>query len=207
MKAQVIFASIILFVSSVSANIYVPKAKLVGETVSAVLLANAAMINAVFQFEYWETEDEKIAYFPIFTTDTDSVRVLAESRFEFRIGDKTGTAVPCEAPRSVAHLPSGVRVFWYAIHFEDLVDDAELNATLYPLPIRVSYLQPLIGRQFFYLPSIAGFAISKEKRSWPFQLHVRSAEHSLRVVSTSDYESLGDALTVYLRDGSLVVLE
>lgn len=207
MKALIIFASITLVVSCVSANIYVPKAKLAGETVSALLIADAAMITAVFQFEDWETKDEKIAYFPIFSTDTDPVRVLAKSRFEFRIGDKTGTAVPCKAPRSVVQLPSGVRVFWYAIHFEDLIDDVDLNATLHPLAIRVSYLQPLIGRQFFYLPSIAGFAIYKEQRSWPFQLHVRSAERSLRVVSTSDYESLGDALTVYLRDGALVVLE
>jgi hypothetical protein len=207
MKALTIVASIVLSVSCASANVFVPKAKLAGETVSARLIADAAIVTAVFQFEEWETKDEKIAYFPIFSTETDPIRVLAKSRFEFRIGDKTGTALPCAAPRSAVQLPSGIRLFWYAIHFDDLIEVTDLNATPHPLAIRVSYLQPLIGGKFFYLPSIAGFTVEKEQRSWPFQLHVRSAERSLRVVSASDYELLGDALTVYLRDGALVVIE
>lgn len=207
MKSLNILALIAFSAAWAAANVYVPKAKLAGETVSALLIEDTANITAVFQFEEWVTKDEKIAYFPIFSTDTDPVKALAKARFEFRIGDKTGSAVPCEAPRSIAKLPNGVRVFWYAINFDDLIEDFDQSGTLYPISIRVSYLQPLIGRRFFYLPSIAGFAISEEARSWPFQLHARAAGRSLRVISASDFESLGDSITVYLRDEALVVLE
>ena len=210
MKALLIFVAACMCVGRAPANVYVPNAKLAGETVSARLSADSAVVTAVFQFDEWLTKDEQVIYFPIFASDTDPLRVLATAKFELEItGKKIDTALPCEPPpRKFQHLPKGIRVFWYSTKFNELVDTKDMNSSDYPLVVKATFVQPLIAGKFYYLPVITGKTSDPEKRSWNYQMHARSAVKMIRVGSSqSDYSVLGDAVTVYLRDGEVVILE
>jgi len=210
MKAFLTCVLTFICVVCARANVYIPNAKLAGETVSVRLLGNSAVVTATFQFQDWMTKDQKIIYFPIFASDADPLRVLATAKFELEItGKKIGTALPCEPPsRKFQHLPKGIRVFWYGTKFDELVDEGDMNSSNYPLVVKATYVQPLIAGKFYYLPVITGMTNDAEKRSWNYQMHARSAVKMIRVESSdSDYSVLGDAVTVYLRDGEVVILE
>jgi hypothetical protein len=210
MKALFIFVAACMFAVRAPANLYTPNAKLAGETVSVRLLADSAIVTAVFQFADWWTKDDKVIYFPIFAADSDPLRVLAAAKFELQIeGKKIDTAFPCDAPpREFKNLPKNVRVFWYSMKLDESLVFEDIYSFENPPVIKATYIQPLIAGKFYYLPVITGATQDSEKRAWNYQMHARSAVKMIRVGSLHpDYLVLGDAVTVYLRDGEVVILE
>lgn len=210
MKTFRLVAIAFLLASSGKANVFIPRAKLAGETVQVRLSEGTAAVTAIFDFEELWTRDEKVIYFPIFSADSDDpIRVLAETKFELEIDRKNaGVALPCEAPRAFAKAPSGTRVCWFVVNLDKVVTDAEFYSDR-PLIVKFTYFQPLVHKKFYYLPVITGYDdLGRKKRTWQFQMHARSPNRMVRVLSTgTDYEQLDDGLIVYLKNGELVELE
>lgn len=187
------------------ANFYVPRARLIGETVHVRLLKDVAEVTAVFEFEGWETSDDKILYLPLFAGPTVSpTRLLGDAGLQLTFnGQNAGQAAPCPAPERLRAAAPGRRVLWFAVHVDDLLPDSA--AEVPPVVIKASYLQPLIGGHFFYLPVIAGQSKTGDRRAWSYQLHVHSPTHVTQLVSQGvDHEPLSDGLVIYLRDGEVV---
>jgi len=177
-----------------------------GETVYARVGKQAATVTAAFEFEDWETRDEKFVYFPVFAEEgAEPLHVLAHADIEFEIdGKKGGVPAPCEAPiKSKSALP-GIRVFWFAASLDDLVGGEFIGD--YRFIVRLSYSQPLIGGRFYYLPVIVGQ--SREMTdSWKYQMIVRSELRPVRLISASESQALLDLVTVHLKDGEIVSIE
>jgi hypothetical protein len=209
-KACHVFAFFLLAAPAVWANVYLPNAKLVGETVQVRLLADSAVVTAAFEFDDWITSDAKRLYIPLFAREGDDpIDVLSRARLDLVIrGKEAGLATPCKAPRAVGEHPTGVKVFWFVLNLDEFEKELVfLNDA--PLVVRVTYHQPLLGGRFYYLPVIPGFeSKEKERRSWSYQLFARCSAHVIRVFSPEpDYERYEDGVVWYLRDGQLVVLE
>jgi hypothetical protein len=186
------------------ANVYVPKAKLAGETVYARLSKESASVTAVFEFEEWFTQDAKIVYFPVFATEAvDPITVLSRAEIEFEVGDKkVGVASPCEAPKGLKQALAGAHIYWFSANLNDLVDGAELESSGRTI-VRFSYSQPLISGRFYYLPIIAGS--SDGAASWKYQMLVRSESKPVRVTSKgTEFYQLADVVSVYLKDREIV---
>jgi hypothetical protein len=210
MKPFRIISLLLVLATCAQANVYVPRAKLTGETVSVRILNGSAAVTAIFEFEYLITRDEKVIYFPIFSTDGDDpIHVLSQANFDLEInGQKFGTATACAAPRAFKKLPPGAKAFWFVVNLEAFVTIDVLNSGK-PVIVRFTYSQPLIHREFFYLPVITGHdVLDREGRAWRYQMHARCPTKMVRVLSTdTDYEQLDDGITVFLKDGELVELE
>jgi hypothetical protein len=210
MNVYQFLALILLVATSARANLYVPKAKLAGETVYVRLTKDDAVVNAAFEFEQWDTIDDKIIYFPIFASETENpIGVLSRAGFELEIaGKKIGIATPSTAPRKFDRPVKGVKVCWFAANLDDLVDESNVDID-HRIVIKVRYAQPLIAGVFYYLPIITGSSEpDQEKRSWKYQMHARSAARLIRVHSKdSDSELLGETTVVYLKDGQVVMLQ
>lgn len=198
--------ALILFAASARGNLYIPNAKLAGETVHVRLMKNAAVVTAVFEFEEFLTRDAKIVYFPIFSENAHNpVEVLANSEFELAVGDKKqAIATPCPPPEGLGNIPNRPRVFWFSANIDDLTDDT----VIFPLVIKVTYTQPRIQGRFHYLPIIPGAAGESTKRSWNYQMLAYSGSRVTQVTSKpSDYEQLADSVVVYLKDRQPVELQ
>jgi hypothetical protein len=210
MKACQLLTIALLFGTSAQANVYVPRAKLAGETVKVRLSGDSAIVTAVFEFEERITRDAKVVYFPIFATDTnDPLQVRARAKFEIEIGGrKTGIAMPCKSPREFGKPPSGVRACWFVANLDDLIDDSE-KPSEGRIALKATYVQPLLRGTFYYLPVMSGHVVpGGEERSWQYQMHARSPSHLIRVQSKGiDSEEMDDGIVVYLKDGELVELQ
>lgn len=207
MKPLALLIGLSVMATSAVANVYVPNAKLAGESVLVRVGKEEASVTAVFEFEDWITRDTKWVYFPIFASDSsDPVKVLARARLELEIeGKKLDVALPCEAPERFRKRTSDPRACWFRTKIDDLFGDEVME--IHPrMTIRVSYTQPLIGGRFHYLPVIVGDD-RKQERSWRFQMFVRADSHVLEVMSKdTDYEKIADGAVVYLKDGETVVV-
>jgi hypothetical protein len=208
MKTHLCFIFVLACVTSTRANFYIPKAKLSGETVYVRLVKDTAAVTAIFEFDEWETRDDKLIYFPMFATGSeDPVKVLARADFELEIGGKKiGIATPCAPPRKFRDIPSGPKILWFAANLDLLIGDTAVDINQRVI-VRASYVQPLIQGVFYYLPVIAGQSddLDREKRSWRYQMHARSTLRITTVLSKkSDFEQLGDSVVVFLKDGEIV---
>ena len=197
---------------STSANVYIPKAKLAGETVFVHITKEAAVVTAVFEFDDWITLDAKVVYFPIFTNASDDpIQILAHADFALEVdGKKLGVAAPCETPTRFGKLPKNPRISWYAANLDELIDNAKAEVDFNRrIIVRLSYTQPLIHGRFYYLPVVIGSADpDKEKRSWNYQMLAHSNLKILQVLSKQvDYEQLGNGVVVYLKDTEIVVIQ
>jgi len=190
-----------------SANLYIPKAKLAGETVQVLMDAINADVNAVFEFEDWMTLDDKIVYLPIFSQQSDDpIRTLSQAKFELDVGGKKiQAALPCEPPERFKSLSKEHRIHWYAINLDHLFED-EVPGFGNNVTIRLHYVQPLIADQFYYLPVIIGHSTNDASTTeWKYQMYVRSFIKIAQVISKkSRYERLGDSVVVLLRDAEIV---
>jgi hypothetical protein len=201
------FLPVLAMASVASGNLYVPNAKLAGETVYARLTNESARVTAVFEFEEWMTRDAKILYFPIYANDADTpVQALAHSDFELEVGDrKLGVAEPCEAPERFKNISRSPRIYWYSVNLEHVVDfeSVDFNSRI---SIKMTYTQPLIHGKFYYLPVIIAHAdLNDKSRPWKYQMFARSNMRVVQVLSKgTDFEQFGDAVSVYLRDGDVV---
>jgi hypothetical protein len=219
MKKIQFLLGIFLLVSAAHGNVYIPKAKLAGETVYVQLTKDSARVTAVFEFEQLQTKDGLIVYFPIFSNAADDpIRVLADSRFELSVGDKTvNFAKPCPAPEWTKDIKTDHRICWFTANIGDLIfyqdDKSVVVETNESTVIRFSYTQPLIHGRFYYLPVIPGASVpdwdwNKNRYSWNYQMFARSG---LRVTDVSSkgtlYEPLEDSVVVYLKDREIVEIQ
>jgi len=207
MKPFALFVGLSVMVLSAMANVYVPNAKLAGESVVVRMAKDEGVVTAVFEFEEWIARDTKWVYFPIFTSDSsDPVKVLARAGLELEIGGKKlEVPLPCEAPERFRKKTGDPQVCWFRANIDDSLGEevVEIHSRM---TIRVSYSQPLIGDRFYYLPVIIG-QNDKEKRSWRYQMHVRAGPRILKVVSNdTDYEQITEGVVVYLKDGETVAV-
>ncbi|HWA26889.1 MAG TPA: hypothetical protein VG734_14615 [Lacunisphaera sp.] len=185
-------------------NVYVPKAKLAGESVYARLSRESGRVTGVFEFEDWVTRDEKIVYFPVFGSSTDEpLAVLTQAEVEFEVhGKSVGIAKPCEAPAGMTQSVAGVRIFWFAANLDELVSGEELNSGD-RIIVRFSYTQPLIHGRLYYLPIIPGQVA--DEPLWRYQMFVRSEFRAVQVTSKDSVSfPLSDVLVVHLKDRSIV---
>jgi hypothetical protein len=193
-----------------SANLYVPKAKLAGETVQVILDATNAEVSAIFEFEDWMTLDEKIVYFPIFGYPTsNAIQVLTEAKFELEAADKKlHIALPCEPPERFKDLSKTYNIHWYSVNLDHLFE-GEVPSVGHNSIIKFRYIQPLIAGKFHYLPVIIGRSnYETSARAWQYQMHVRSFIKVPQVLSMkSSYERLGDSVVVYLKHGEIVEIQ
>jgi hypothetical protein len=195
--------------ASAMANIYVPKATLVGESVHVRLSNDVGRVTAVFQFEDWYTRDGNVAYFPVFgDVNATPVQILASSGLEFELdGKRLSIAEPCEAPARFRQLARDPRIHWFSADLDSVFsDDADCGT---PLVIKMTYSQPLIGGRFYYLPVIArGESPKKDGRDWCFQMIALSGVRPVRVLSKpTDFERMGDGVAIFLKDGEVVELQ
>jgi hypothetical protein len=213
MKKYGLLIALMYSAISLYGNIYIPKAKLAGETVHARVSKDTAHVTAVFEFSDLYTRDALALYFPIFSdTQVDPIQVLAGSRFELEInGKKAAIPTPCDAPPSLKTPESSVttpRAYWFYVNIGDLLGDTivDLNCRVV---IRATYSQPLIGGVFYYLPIIPGISEAEEKkRSWSYQLFVRSGLRVMQVrTKGADYEQLEDCVVVYLKHAKIVAVQ
>jgi hypothetical protein len=100
-----------------------------------------------------------------------------------------------------------VRVTWFSADVDALAEQS--NETEPLILLRATYTQSLIQGKFYYVALISGYdLVENQPRAWRYQLHAHTTSRVPKVGSKgTDYEPLGDALTVYLRDGELVQLE
>ena len=206
MKVVAVLVYLAAAVFHAKANLYLPHAKLAGESVHVRLLKETAEVTAVFEFDEWITRDAKVLYFPIFSADAiDPLKLLARTGLTLEIqGRKIGIPAPCAPPDKFKKLSGSPRVCWFAANLEELAEqwNEEAYARIF---VKVIYAQPLIQGSFYYLPVIVGSSDKSESRSWRYQMLVHSETRIARVTSkTTDYEQLADAVVVYLKDGNLV---
>ena len=165
---------LLLLATSASANLYVPKAKLAGETVQVLLDATSAEVQAVFEFEDWMTLDDKIIYFPVFGySESDPAKVLAEAKFELEVAEKKlNVALPCEPPERFKDLSKANHIYWFSVNLDHLFEDEVWPFGNSPT-VKLRYIQPLIDNKFCYLPVIIGKVGNTDTaRAWQYQMHV-----------------------------------
>ncbi|PTX94197.1 hypothetical protein [Opitutus sp. ER46] len=184
-----------------------PRARLAGETVHVRLVGTTAYVQVALQFDAWLTSDPKYAYVCLFSTLPTAEEALSNAGFELRAGGRVvSTAERCAPPRRVANLPRNARAFWFRVNLDELADETDRAASEGPFVVKFGYSVSLVDGRFHYVPVIAGFGDAPGRR-WEYQMHARSITRPVKVVSDSDYEPLGDAVTVYLRDAAIVTLE
>jgi len=188
----------LLLATAASGNLYVPKAKLAGETVYVRLAKEAAIVSAVFEFEDWFTRDAKIVYFPIYANETDDpIQVLARAEFALDVGGtKLGVATPCEAPERFKKMPANPRVCWYSVNLDHVIEPETVDFDG-RVAVRLTYTQPLIRGRFYYLPAIIGHGeLDQKTRPWRYQMLARSSARVVQVLSKgTDYEQFGDSIS------------
>ena len=183
------------------------RATLVGETVSVMLLKGSANVTAIYEFSPGANSRPKQIFFPVFAdAPDDPAKVLLRSGLDFEVdGQSLGLAVPCAAPIEVLDLPPNVQIFWFTAEVETLVSTSDAPGQF---RLKAHYVQPLINGRFFYIPLISGYdTVHKNDRPWRYQLHAYTSSRMPQVTSTSDYEPMGNAVTVYLKNGELVQLQ
>jgi hypothetical protein len=206
MRTHALLFALVISALPANANLYVPRAKLAGETVRVRLQKDSAEVTAVFEFAEWFTRDAKVLYFPIFSADVvDPIQLLARSGFELEIeGQKIGMAAPCAPPARFKLIPGSPRIYWFSADLEELGE--KWNEEVFPrVVVRVSYSQPMVRGSFYYLPIIVGTSEKEERRAWHYQMQLHAASRVPRVLSKgTDYEQLADTVVVYLKDGEIV---
>lgn len=143
---------------------------------------------------------------PMFTTSkARPAEVIDEARPRVFLDELEFSEItPAAAPFAIGGLPRGVKVVWLSATVSPA--DAERFAQATGTTLRVSYRQPLLQDRFLYLPLIVpGHERPAAKRTWPFQMFVRSTDRLLQPPEPpADSQHLGDILVVYLRDRQLV---
>lgn len=143
---------------------------------------------------------------PVFAASkTRPSEVIDESRPRVFLDDLEFSEIaPATEPFAIQGLPRGVKVVWLSATVSPA--DAERFAQATGTTLRVSYRQPLLQDRFLYLPLIVpGHERLAAKRTWPFQMFVRSTDRLLQPPEPpTDSQHLGDILVVYLRDRQLV---
>jgi len=187
-----------------------PKSKIVGQSVYVALGKEAATVTVVFEINTWETSDTKIVYFPIFAQDgMDPIKILAQSRFEFEVGEiKNEAAVPCAAPPGMMKTWNGYHIYWFAINIGEVLEAGELDwLDSDGALVRFTYTQSLLGGRFYYLPLIP-HEYPASDRLWQYHMIVRAAHKPVAVVSKkTDYCRLADVVIVYLRSAVVTEIE
>ncbi len=210
MKLSLLALVLTLLAPCVRGNVYIPDARLSGETVHVRMGKDSAAITALFAFEHDLTRNDRTFYFPIFSDDNStSAQVLAIAGLELEVdGKKQSMATPCDTPNGLKGLPSTPRIYWFSANLDDLIEDSGTEAIDKPITIRVSYSQARIHGSVHYLPIIIGGTGSLAHRSWNYQLHAHSGARVTRVISKgTDYEQIADSVVVYLKDRELVELK
>jgi hypothetical protein len=198
---------LILIASLSSANVYLPRAKLVGETVNVLVTQENAIVEGIFAFNDWGTRDEKMLYLPIYAPGGETAgRLLAVAQVEVEMDGKPVEGIePCSPPSGFERPRNSRPVQWF--RWPIGLGESEVVEVGTGPRVRVRYCQPLIGARFYYLPVIAGSSKSPE-RQWAYQMHVRGVGRVPRPCSKEiDCEVLGSVLTVYLKNGDEIQIQ
>lgn len=202
---------LLVFFSAISfapATIYVPTAKLTGESVYVRIRDDVGSVAAVFNFDHWETSSAKTIYFLIYARPgLDPAGLLAQSSPEIVTDEIPASTLPmpCEPPARTPSDPPGAHAYWYCLNVEDLFGDKPAEVVRSGIIVRLRYKQPLIKGRFYYLPIIPGQTPGDS--SWPCQMVIRADQRLVRVTSRdTEFYALDDVVVVHLKDRQIVEL-